>query len=318
MRRSVAGALLALALSVTALPLSPAGGTPARGKSASPGCAAAAVAPAGVTVTALAYDTATRAYRLAAPAVDDPSKPLPLILNFHGLTSNAVQQAVYSQLEDKGPAHGYVVVTPEGSGPAHFWNILPTLPDPDDVGFSEALIDTVGEHLCIDPARVYATGISNGAGMSTLLACELPNRMAAIAPVAGVNLVRPCPRGRPVSVLAFHGQADPIVHYDGGKPAVGADIDTVPVEEAVAAFAHRDGCAPRPRRRAIGSEVTRIAYPSCDPGTAVELYAVTNGGHTWPGSIDIPRLGNVTQDVNAADLILRFFDTHRGSPARPR
>ena len=217
---------------------------------------------------------------------------------------------MYSQLEEKGPAAGFVVVTPQGTGPRAFWNILPNLANPDDVAYTETLIDTVSAQRCIDPARVYATGISNGAGMSALLACELPTRIAAIAPVAGVNLVPPCPRGRPVSVLAFHGEADAVVPYAGGKPAVGTAIDTPPVEDAVAAFAARDGCRARPAERTIGTEVTRVRYRGCDPGTDVELYSVSNGGHTWPGSLDVPRLGHNTQDVNAADLILEFFETH--------
>ena len=50
------------------------------------------------------------------------------------------------------------------------------------------------------------------------------------------------------------------------------------------------------------------------------LYSVTNGGHTWPGSLDVPRLGHVTDDVNAADLILDFFDDAPASmaPLRPQ
>ena len=69
--------------------------------------------------------------------------------------------------------------------------------------------------------------------------------------------------------------------------------------------------AARPAERTLGTEVTRFRYRGCDPGTDVELYAVANGGHTWPGSLDVARLGHTTQDVNAADLILEFFDTHR-------
>ena len=55
---------------------------------------------------------------------------------------------------------------------------------------------TTERSLCIDPDRVYSTGISNGAMLSTLLACRLPGKLAAIAPVAGVNVTRVCPRRR--------------------------------------------------------------------------------------------------------------------------
>lgn len=301
--RRVAATVLATAFVLVTLPFA---GTAGAG-----GTDVACVVYPGVETKSVDFDGAPREYRIATPTVE-PSRGrgLPLILNFHGFRSNAVQQAVYSQLEEKGPAAGFVVITPQGTGPSAFWNILPNVPKPDDVAYTETLIDAAREQTCIDPARVYATGISNGGGMSTLLACELSNRIAAVAPVAGVNLVQPCPRGRPISVLAFHGEADAVVPFAGGKPAVGTAIETPPVEDAVAAFAERDGCRARPVERTIGTEVRRVSYRGCDRGTDVELYSVTNGGHTWPGSLDVPRLGHVTQDVNAADLILDFFAAH--------
>jgi polyhydroxybutyrate depolymerase len=157
---------------------------------------------------------AARRYRLAIPAAGH--RALPLILNFHGFGSNAIEQAFYSQLESKGPAQGYVVATPQGTGSAAFWNILPQLPAPDDVAFTNAIIDHLEQTLCIDPTRVYSTGISNGAGMTALLGCRMAKRLAAIAPVSGVNLVAGCPKGTPpVSVIAFHGDADRVVGYGG-------------------------------------------------------------------------------------------------------
>lgn len=83
------------------------------------------------------------------------------------------------------------------------------------------------------------------------------------------------------------------------------------MEDTVKAFAERDGCRAHPAKKTIGAEVERSTYPACRAGSAVVLYSVADGGHTWPGSIDVPRLGHVTQDINAADLILDFFDAHR-------
>lgn len=312
MRRATTCALAAL-ITFTAFP---AGRAAAAAEStSSPGCTRSTVAASpDPGVTTIDFDGAPRQYRFVTPEITDPAEPLPLILNFHGYTSNAAAQAAYSQLEAKAPARGYVVVTPQGTGSPAFWNILPNLPKPDDVAFASALIDTAGEQLCIDPDRVYSTGMSNGGGMSALLGCDLTKRVAAIAPVAGVNLVQPCPRGNPVSVIAFHGEADAVVKYGGGPPSVGAtNLDLPPVEDAVAGFAQRDGCRKRPVTRSIGDEVERYTYRSCEAGSDVVLYSVTNGGHTWPGSIDVPRLGHVTQDINAADLMLDFFDEHPGT-----
>lgn len=182
---------------------------------------------------------------------------------------------------------------------------------PDDVAFTNALIDHLEQTLCIDPTRVYSTGISNGAGMSTLLGCRIPNRLAAIAPVAGINLVAACPKGIPVSVIAFHGTADPTVAYQGGHTSDSlAGLPEAPVPTSVAVWGKRARCNPKPTIRKATPHVQLTNYQGCAPGTNVELYTIVGGGHTWPGSIDLAYLGNTTHEINAADLILAFFARH--------
>jgi polyhydroxybutyrate depolymerase len=274
----------------------------------SPACeASGSPRPTEPTTETVDFDGTVREYRLATP--DDFSPPAPLILNFHGFSSAAAQQAVYSELETEGPARGYVVATPQGTGNPAFWNIL-NRDALDDVAYTEALIAAIGDEACIDMARVYSTGISNGAGFSAMLACEIPDQISAIAPVAGINLVAACPDGPPVPVIAFHGEADDVVPYAGGSPAVGArDLEIEPVPDTVAAWAERDGCSD-PAAEEISAHVTQTIYANCADGSAVELYTVAEGGHTWPGAIDVPRLGPVTDEIDATDLILDFFDAH--------
>lgn len=257
---------------------------------------------------------AARQYRLAVPSEPTRKRPLPLILNFGGANSNDVGQAVYSQLEEKGPARGFVVITPQSPPPA--WGSAKAGHNyfeatDADMAFTSALIDNAEASLCIDTHRIYATGYSNGAAMSAYLGCKLSRQFAAIAPVAGVNAAEPCPHGKPMSVIAFHGTAE--VTYRGGPGAFPARPDRVvpSVETAVQTWAKRAGCRTKPARRAIGTEVQRIAYRGCARGAGVVLYAVTGGGHTWPGTtIDVPMFGHTTQDINAADLMLEFFSRH--------
>jgi polyhydroxybutyrate depolymerase len=264
----------------------------------------------GVTEETIQSAGTTRAYRLAVPDDYTGEKPLPLILNFHGFTSNAIQQAIYSQLEEKGPERGYVVVTPNGTPPAMFWNIL-NLDTPDDVAYTAELIDATEAALCINTARVYSAGMSNGAGMSVHLGCHLRAPFAAVASVAGVNLLQgSCPEGKDLPVIAFHGQADGVVPYDGGRTAVAA-LEVTSVEDAVAAWAKRDGCKKRPTTEAVSEHVQLTDYSGCDKQTDVQLYRVSDGSHTWPGGLNVPWLGHVTTEINAADLILDFFDEHR-------
>jgi polyhydroxybutyrate depolymerase len=281
-------------------------GAPARRSS---GCGSPAVA--GTTTETLNVADAPRQYRLAVPSEPAGKRPLPLILNFHGARSNDVAQAVVSQLEEKGPARGFVVITPlsnlgEWSKPEFkFFE-----PSDANLAFTRALIDAAAANLCIDKHRVYATGLSDGAGMSAYLGCKLSRQLAAIAPVAGVNLAEPCPHGKPMSVIAFHGTADASVAYGGGAVPGRPAMDVPSVETAVQAWAQRAGCRTKPVSQAIGTEVQRITYRGCDRANAVVLYSVTGGGHTTPGSFDVPRNGHVTQDINAADLMLEFFSHH--------
>jgi polyhydroxybutyrate depolymerase len=211
-------------------------------------------------------------------------------------------QADYSQLEEKGPGHGFVVVTPN-AGDQAAWNRTDDSNSTSfeateaNMAFVGAIIDAVTARLCIDQRRVYATGWSNGAGMAAYLGCTLKPRLAAIAPVAGISIVDPCPQGTPLSVIAFHGTADTNIPYGGGRVSRPSAPDTVlpSVEAAVGTWAKRDGCRTKPSHQPIGNEVQRIAYRGCHGRSSVALYAVTGGGHTWPGSsIDLPMNGHVT------------------------
>ncbi|HUF84918.1 MAG TPA: PHB depolymerase family esterase [Acidimicrobiia bacterium] len=290
----------------------PVGATPKPDRSE--GCGQPAHAP-GVTPETLTTADGVREYRLAIPDRYTGKKPLPLVLNFHGLGSNAEQQAAYSELEEKGPARNYIVITPEGQKLAGFgfWNVLPELASPDDVGFVGALIDNAAATLCIDTRRVYATGMSNGGGMAAYLGCNLGDRLAAIAPVAGVNLeFGPCTSEERVPVIAFHGQRDAIVPYYGGPLGILLLQDRIlpAADEAVAQWGERDGCKTPPKNKSVSEHVQLIDYSGCKAKTDVQLYSVSDGGHTWPGSIPVGPLGETTTEINATDLILDFFDKH--------
>jgi polyhydroxybutyrate depolymerase len=284
-------------------------GTPAGAAAAAPGCSTA-VTP-GVSTQTLTVDATVRTYRLAVPA-DPHHRQLPLILNFHGYGSDAVQQAVYSGLEQAGPARGFVVVTPQGTGTPAFWNMFPQLAQPNDVGFARALMRHLETTGCVDPSRIYATGISNGAGLTAYLGCALTRQLGAIAPVAGVNLFGGCPHpGPPLSVLAFHGTDDPTVFYGGGRPTgvlSGEVLDAVPT--SVAKWARHDQCAARPTTRRARPQVIVTTYLRCASGTTVRLYTIVGGGHTWPGAFNVAGLGPVTHEISATALILAFFAQH--------
>jgi len=287
-------------------------------KTRSSGCGRKAVS--GATTRHVTVGGTEREYLLAIPDGYDPSKPAPLLFDFHGLGSNMQQQALYSDLDAQAGARGYVVITPNGQGDVlRRWSLRSPPSTNPDVAFVQAMLTATNRALCIDRDRVFSTGISNGAMFSTLLACALPGRLAAIAPVAGVNATEACGAGTPrVSVLAFHGTADQVVPYAGGAyfgaaegPALGVPA-AKPVDDAVAAWAVFDGCGTPPKIASIADDVQRVIWPHCPKHGTVELYRVVGGGHTWPGAFAVQsdRLGATTASISATDLMLDFFHAH--------
>lgn len=253
-----------------------------------------------------------RTYILRIPPQHDGTNRLPVVLNLHGFGSNARNQAAYSRVPQKADDAGFILVTPDGAGTPQQWNNLQLPALPDDVAFISDLLDHLESTLCIDPDRVYAAGISNGSAFAQRLACLLPDRIAGVAAVAAFVYPVVCDGKAPVLIVAFHGTADACVPYEGGVTTCGRGNLPVPaVETSAENWARHNGCDPVPADSQVTEHVRSIAYSDCDDNTAVVLYAVEGGGHTWPGSIDVPRLGPVTGEVDATDLMWEFFEAHR-------
>jgi polyhydroxybutyrate depolymerase len=251
-----------------------------------------------------------RSYRLTVPSDVDPTTPLPLVLNLHGSGSNALQQSAYSRLPTVAVTRDVIVVTPDAI--ANNWRLSAPSDDGNpDIRLARDLLDALSRELCVDRRRVYAAGLSLGAAFSALLACALPDDIAAVGLVTVEVLIGPCPNSVPV--IAFHGTADAVVPYDGGEVR-GSEFRGSTVRGAegnMVRWAELGGCGTEPERSEVGSGVTRRVYPDCDDGTEVELYTIDGGGHTWPGSpIDVARLGANTDQIDATDLILDFFAEH--------
>src|SRR5258706_3847373 len=130
------------------------------------------------------HDGLQRDYILYVPASYVPGTPAPLVLNFHGYTSNAFEQMFYGDFRPIADTAGFLIVHPNGTvdqlGNQH-WNVGWGTSTVDDVGFTNALIDSLSAQYDINQDRVYSTGMSNGGFMSYKLACDLSNRIAAIA-----------------------------------------------------------------------------------------------------------------------------------------
>jgi polyhydroxybutyrate depolymerase len=269
-----------------------------------PGSSSAGVAP-GDYVEELLSGGQMRSYRLHIPPAYQPSKSMPLVINLHGLNSNAAQQERLSGMSRKADAAGFIVVYPEGLGDPQTWHFGPEVGGAADLQFMRDLILGPEQRLNVDPARVYTTGISNGAQMTNRMGCELADLVAAIAPVSGGYFrAQRCDPSRPVPVVAFHGTADQLLPYEGQGQLL------LPVREWAAGWAARNGCGASPTISFQHGQVTGETWGGCRASADVVLYTIEGGGHSWPGSATAPRLGITTKDINATDAIWEFFDAH--------
>lgn len=263
-------------------------------------------------------DGLDRTYLVHLPPRYDPQKPASVVLAFHGAFNNGAMMVRLSGLNRKADEAGFVAVYPEGTGkgPVLFFNPdrKPRKGRPNDVHFTDVLLDDLATVVNVDPKRVYATGMSNGGMMCYLLAADLSQRIAAIAPVAGTMTFADCKPARPVSVLHFHGTKDQLVPLEG-KQGVIADFQ--PIDEIIRTWARIDGCPSMPKIETLpdkaedGTRVTRTTYGPGKQGSEVILYTIENGGHTWPGRVwGFDFLGKSTTDISANDLIWDFFQRH--------
>jgi polyhydroxybutyrate depolymerase len=252
-----------------------------------------------------------RAVDLHVPKGYDATKPTPLILNFHGFTSNAPEEQLLGLMNDKSDAAGFVVVYPQGTGVPQSWNAglccgQAAQDKVDDVAFVSKIIDTLEDRLCIDASRVYATGMSNGGFLSHRLGCELSTRIAAIAPVAGVMGIPSCTPARPMPVMHFHGTLDPLVPYDGGSPL---GFPSVPVTSD--GWVARNACTGPAKQTYQKGDATCVTHDQCAGDVTVTLCTIDGGGHTWPGGLPVPTLGKTSTDISATDAMWDFFQKYR-------
>jgi polyhydroxybutyrate depolymerase len=297
----------------------------------SPGCEAGATAQADQAEVTLTVRDAERRYLISAPAREPGDEPLPLVLDFHGLAEGADVHAGMTQLGPLGIEEGFVTVFPHGRGQPVAWDIGTDPETNDDLAYVTAVLDRVEEERCVDTARIYATGLSNGAMMSSAVACAMAGRVAAVAPIAGIALPDPCEPERPVPVLTIHGTADPILLFNGGvgtgalDAALGgeasatttttaaADLDGPGYPETVRGWAELDGCETTATDERVSDEVIRRTY-DCPEDAPVEFLIVEGGGHSWPSS-EFSRsiesfVGPTTFDIDASreawDFVSRF------------
>jgi polyhydroxybutyrate depolymerase len=255
-----------------------------------------------------------RDYLLYVPPSYDHAMPTPLVISMHGAAVWPAHQMNTSRWNRLADEHGFIVVYPSGSGMPRIWRAQPGQDPMVDVRFIADLIDTLHAAYNLDPTRIYVNGLSNGGGMASVLSCALSEQIAAVGTVAAAQAlpIAWCAEGRPIPMIAFHGTADPIVPYDGGRSPI-SPVPFPSVRSWVADWAGRNSCEANPTELLVTTDVTRFDYVSCADNAAVVLYTVRGGGHTWPGGKPLPRwiAGRTSQDIDASEQMWTFFRQHR-------
>lgn len=276
-------------------------GTAVTGSDPGPGTTPPAASCSGIVPESpydlvLTHEGVERTAIIDLPSDYDGTRPVPLVLNFHGAATTAAAHRLYTGMHQEGTARGMITVHPDGT--QRTWDYLA---DSRDVRFVAALLESLDEILCIDPSRVYAAGLSNGGYFAYQLACDHGDRIAAIAAVAAGDVTLGCDPGAPVPLLHIHGTDDWIVPYDGNLVLPSA-------RQSVSGWARKvNACDTDPVVAFELGDVTCETW-SCDAASDASLCTVEGGGHTWPGAPTVPGLGTVNRDIDATIEILAFFE----------
>ncbi|OHA82732.1 MAG: hypothetical protein A3B07_01265 [Candidatus Yonathbacteria bacterium RIFCSPLOWO2_01_FULL_43_27] len=293
------------------------------------------------------HNNTERRYRVHIPTTYDENKKTPVILNLHGGGGNIDSMADMTGMNETSDKYGFIVVYPEGTlqkvlgKSLGSWDtgMIKKIITVDDVGYISAVIDDVKTKYNIDEARVYATGISNGAQMSYKLACELSNKITAIAPVASQGAFTTCPLSRPVPTIHFHGTEDICASYNGGlcggclqkyfETLIGVSTaDTTYACESVPNFIEKwvkiNNISEAPKLVLEKDTARCISYGN-GQDREVAFCSVGNMGHAWPGGNHgivcedadskkckdyIRVMGNTSNTISANELMWQFFSKY--------
>lgn len=268
----------------------------------------ATITPGASATERLRVDGDTRSYVLHLPMNYSSDTQNSLILAFHGKGASGGLMERFTGFSSSDA----IVVYPNAMGGADraAWQSAPYAPAVDDVHFVRELIATLKHNYCIDNNRIFAAGISNGGGFTSLLSCELPGQIAAFAVVAGAfykDASASCPDAPPVPIIAFNGDADQVIRYGGG---VKYKTNYEAADVWLKTQALRNHCAPTPLVTTIEPDILKSQWTQCTGQGALVQYRVKGGGHTWPGATTRSGPGATTKTISATKLILDFFKEH--------
>ena len=240
----------------------------------------------------LTHKTLERYYIIYVPESGANEINMPVLFALHGYGSTAENHKNYTYYEPLAETNKFVVIYPQGSfyngilTSGNHWNVGSwTLGSTtDDVDFIDEVIGLISNKESIDQNRIYSSGMSNGGFMSYHLACNLSSKIAAIVSVTGSmskETLENCNPSHPTPMLQIHGTLDATVNFDGNSSLNMESIDSV-----LNYWSTYNSCDPNPTLIVtdyVDFSIDHMKYNNCLNSVKVELYKVSNMGHTWPG-----------------------------------
>jgi polyhydroxybutyrate depolymerase len=268
----------------------------------------------------------SRTFHVFVPDKLDRTRQFPLVIALHGGATNGEIMERFSGLSETAAKHSFIVAYPNGTGrlrAVRTWNSgrccgYAQKHNINDVAFIEHLIKFMIEQYHIDPSRVFVTGMSNGGMMAYRVAAEIPERVAAVAAIAGTLDVDASSIRAPVPVVHFHGTDDQYCPYEGGRGARSlVRVGHNSVKHTIDAWVRANHADPEPIVEEIpdrsddGTRVVKYTYKTKQDPQNVVLYKIIGGGHSWPGRKLRERLlGTATMEISANEIMWQFFSAH--------
>jgi len=279
--------------------------------------------PGGLSTGYVRYDGRKRKYLLYVPRGYNPTRPTPLLIGLHAGMSNPENFMERTKFATLAESENFIAIFPQGSARRekngrYVWNAgiccgYASRRDIDDVGFIRTLIGKMEKSYNIDQHRIFATGFSNGGGMSYRLACDLSEKVTGIAVVSSGLDDKSCSLKKNVNVMHIHGTADPNNPYNGGRTLTGlSKAINSSVQDSLEVMLSENRCSKTPQVR-TSNDLTYIDY-SCQGGSQVSHIKIDRGEHAWPGSTFVSTAKryptqNTTRNLNASEAIWKFFST---------
>ena len=241
-----------------------------------------------------------RTYYLNVPPKYTAGTATPLVLALHSRTTNATVILANSQILSWAESMNFIVAGLNGAvyEGASSWNAgncctNATTYEENDLLFASTVIDFVSSKYSVDKSRIWAIGHSNGGMMAYRLACDLSEKITAVAVVTGALVDDTCNPTKPVSTLHIHGNLDPTIPFHGG-----GKFETPSIFHSVQEMAYKNSCTGSPRDSS--DEIEERYIWTCTSGVETQLVNYQEQSHGW--------------GIGYTEEILRFLFAHPRTP----